>query len=135
MTSPNFKNSAKSLVAALDAAGLSLDIYAVLNLTDALIKSGANFAEANTSDVNWRHEYLVSLAMRSDFVQWKLQEGRKILAIKELRLLVQNSDLPTPTTGWLKACKEAIEDSRVQAAAALYSNPWANDHDSEEPPF
>lgn len=74
------------------------------------------------------HEYLVNFALDNQSIIASLaHNATKIPAIKALKAAV-------PGCG-LKPAKLAIEDSRVQAAAALYSDPWATYNHNDEPPF
>lgn len=74
---------------------------------------------------DYNHGFLVEFARKDDEVLMHLAASKKINAIKRLRTAV-------PGAG-LKACKEAVEDSLVEAAAALRSDPWAMPRN--EPPF
>ena len=133
MTSQHFKDSAKALARAADSKGVVLDIYAILHLTEALIAGGHNFAAPPVTEP--LHEVLVNMAMQSHYVKEAVRDNKKIVAIKELRgLAYQYGAIPRGVGGYLATLKRAIEDQRVEAAAALYSNPWENDR-SEEPPF
>lgn len=138
-TSAHFKKSARNMADMMNDAGITFDVYQLLNMVDVMVQAGMSFAEPVENvpgQTDWRHEYLVSLACRSHHVLEMVQADRKILAIKELRLIMQNDDsLPTPQSGWLKPAKDAIEDSRVTTAASLWSNPWAVESGRDEPPF
>ena len=133
-TSAHFKTSTQVLARAMDDAGIVFDVYGLLNLADLLVKVGHNFAAPVEPD--YRHEVLVSMAMKANYCLNMVQDNRPIMAIKELRTLALDTGVfPEGVVGTLMPCKKAIEDSRVVAAAALWSNPWVADCESEGPPF
>lgn len=121
MLTSHFKDAAKTLVLAAGNAGVTLNTYDILNLTDALISLGANFT-APESDA----PMLVTVALNTHEVMQSMYDGKKINAIKALRAV---------TGCGLKEAKDAVEDSHVAAQVALYSNPWVNHHDRDEPQF
>lgn len=125
MTSPHFKNVAHTLATACGNAGVTLDIYALLHLTEALIDMGFDATEPEVEPDP--HDVLVDMCQRSSYILENVQGTRNIMAIKELRTLVPGTTL--------KAAKDAVLDSHVQASAALWSNPWADHRDPDEPPF
>lgn len=94
-----------------------------------VIKSPDGNATYNWTTRLWdySHEYLVGVCRDNDVVLMYLAQSKKINAIKELRRVV-------PGVG-LRACKDAVEDDLVASYAALRTDPWGMDHQSDEPPF
>ena len=115
----NFRTAAKSIAKTLDKHGITYDVYQLLNLTDDLLRDGYE-PEVDYST----HEGRVTAALESPDVMQHMYEGKKINAIKELRLL---------TSCGLKEAKDAVEDNLVAIKASLMSNPW--DHHNYQPPF
>lgn len=129
MLNPHFKDAAQTLLIAAGNAGVTLDTYAILNLTDALISMGANFTEPEPVEDEpdySTHEGRIEAALNTHEVMHELASGRKIHAIKALRAV---------TLCGLKEAKDAVESSLVTTATALYSDPWSIHHDRNEPPF
>lgn len=125
-TSLHFKQSTRNLAAAVERAGVSLDVYALLNITDHLITAGVNFAEHAPAPTVTDHDRLVQMVLVVPEVMQNLRDSRKIVAIKEVRRLSGCS---------LKAAKDAVEDDLVSISVNLMSDPWAVPVDPEEPPF
>lgn len=114
-TSLHFKNSAKFLAAAAERAGIVLDVYALLNLTDHLVTARINFDEFPPSAVPplTYAETLVQSALSSSNCMRYMRKQQKINAIKELRLI---------TGCGLKEAKDAVEDFRVDNATGYTEN-------------
>lgn len=102
MSSQHFKNTARTLANVLDNSGIQYDVYALLNLTDALV--GVSFVDPEVPDYS-THEGRVLAALSNAEVLMHLRDGKKINAIKALR---------SQTLCGLKEAKDAIEDSRVE---------------------
>lgn len=137
MSSAHFKKSARNMADMMNDAGITFDVYQLLNMVDVMVNAGMNFAEpVPVPEPDYRHEVLVSMAMKSAYCLNMVQQQRNIMAIKELRTLAKDNGLfPDGTQGTLMPCKNAILDDRVKAASALWSNPWTSHHGSDEPPF
>lgn len=137
MTSSHFKNVTSTLATACGNAGVTLDVYSLLALAEALIDMGFDANEptqAVEAPVSL-HEILVRMACKSHAIMESVQDNRKIVAIKELRTLATENGVIPSAGGYLATLKRAVEDSRVEATAALWSNPWTSHHDLDEPPF
>lgn len=110
MTTSHFKNAAKTLNTAAGNAGVFLSVYDLLNLTEALIDLGAVFDENYTQSLT-DHDKRVMAALTSPEVMKHMRDGKKIHAIKELRLITQCG---------LKEAKDAVEDDRVADCAGVF---------------
>ncbi len=110
MTNTHFKNSVLALSNAASNVGVFLNTYELLNLAEALVEAGVNFAEPTT--IGSTHETRVRDALNNAEVMQHMRDGKKISAIKALRLL---------TNCGLKEAKDAVEDSRVIDASGYRS--------------
>jgi len=110
-TSLHFKTSAKNLAAAAERAGIVLDVYTLLNLTDQLVTSRLNFDEHAQERASTNYaEALVQSALGSGECMRFMRLHQKINAIKELRSI---------TGCGLREAKDAVEDHRVITATGF----------------
>lgn len=123
-TSPHFKDVTKTLAIACGNAGVTLDVYSLLNLSEALIDMG--FDANDRAPEQSEHDMLVEAAMGCHEAVASYNDGKKILAIKAVRAL---------TGAGLKAAKDAVEDDRFGIHCNLIADPWGQHHDRDEPPF
>lgn len=114
-TSLHFKTSAKNLAAACERAGVVLDVYALLNLTDQMVTARLNFDEFPTTNPLSYSETLVMSALGSTNVMDYMRRTQKINAIKELRAI---------TGCGLKEAKDAVEDHRVVNSSGYRPGGW-----------
>jgi hypothetical protein len=120
MTNNHFKTSALALAAAAKEAGYPLSTYELLNITDALVQAGINFAEPVLPDIE-THEGRVALGLATLEVLYSLREGKLINAIKALREAGGRDGNNVALIG-LKHAKEAIEDPRLKGE--YYVSAW-----------
>lgn len=111
MSNDHFKATARTLASHLDTAGISYDVYSLLNLTDALV--GQSFIDPSIPTPAQSHDERVLRAVQSETVMRHMHDNKKINAIKELRLL---------TSCGLKEAKDAVEDSRVDSASYRFKD-------------
>lgn len=116
MSNAHFKSTAHTLAGYLDSAGISYDVYALLNLTDSLI--GLSFIDPSIPTPESMHDARVLRAVQSPDVMGHLWDNKKISAIKELRLLANCG---------LKEAKDAVEDIRVTRMA--HRMDYRDDHE------
>lgn len=116
-TSLHFKTAAKNLAAAVERAGVVLDVYSLLNLTDHLVTAKVNFDEFPPSAVPplTYAESLVQSALGSSDCMRYMRVHQKINAIKALRSI---------TGCGLKEAKNAVEDFRVINATGYTVSTW-----------
>lgn len=123
---------------ALALRGHVTDTYALLAATDAVVALDSDIPSKPLPTITspdgramwdwtnnrwaYQHDTLVNIAMDSPVVMASMRDTKKIAAIRELRGL---------TGGGLKACKDAVEDPRVEAAL---NDPWGP-YSRVEPPF
>lgn len=117
-----------------------LDTYVLIGAASALadyieaqVAAGVRDLTPATPRMEYSHDALVALAVENAGIVAYVADSRKINAIKDLRGL---------THCGLKAAKDAVEDSRMETAAALHTlrvkltgNPWDHHHEQDEPPF
>jgi len=108
-TSDHFKATARTLADHLSAAGITYDVYSLLNLTDSLV--GLSFIDPSLPTPEQSHDARVLSAIQDREVMQQMHDGKKISAIKELRRI---------TNCGLKEAKDAVEDSRVSAALTRF---------------
>lgn len=127
MTTNNFRTIALALRDHIS------DTYQLLNAADAvesiIPKLQGVAPEALVGSA--AHERNVNVALRSPDAMGFMRNQRKILAIKQVRIL---------TGCGLKEAKAAVEDERVIVATGYvvqsYERPsWSDYHDDDEPSF
>lgn len=123
----HFKNVTHTLATACGNAGVTLDVYALLHLSEALIDMGFDANERDPEQEVTEHNMLVDAAIGLPECMEYMRQTQKIRAIKVLRDM---------TGCGLKAAKDAVEDNRVGIHVNLISDPWGvgNAHE-DEPPF
>lgn len=111
--------------------------YDLLEAADAVVALDPP-AVAASAVLPIPHALLVMAALGSEAVMTEVRAGKRINAIKALRMLSKNSD--DQITVGLKAAKEAIEDVKVEAFFNVdnlvpQGDPWGMDFHRDEPPF